>query len=176
MKRPRPLLAVGLLLCAAGCGLRPTTYTRWVPGMYQYRSTLTGTGDVSGSIEVGSEGVVSVTSNLGPCERRFERARGLAPTREEPGAWAPGAFVCGTEHQVNVWLGYRGGPPIRGEISNQRTVTETYYAETTCREYRTTDTGERICLVWNVEPKTERRTTGAAAPFYLLPDSAGAGP
>jgi hypothetical protein len=144
----------------------------WVPGTYYFRSELPGSGTVIGRIDVGAEGPDSATSNVGPCLMPIENV----VNRPNPSALQlerrdRGAFVCGTEHRLSVWLGYEGGPPIRGTVSNQRTVTETTYAETTCREYQTTETGERICMAWNVGPKTERRTTGATANFYLVPDS-----
>lgn len=169
--RLTPLLVVGPLLGTAGCGLRQQPLERWVPGTYEYRTTLPGTGDVAGHISVGTEGVINVTSTVGPCARRLEPVRRPGPTMLELGPWDTGAFVCGTDHRVRVWLGYAGGPPIRGEVSNQRTDSLTTYGETTCREYQVTEAGERICLVWNVEPKTERRTTGATAPFWIVTDS-----
>ena len=71
-------------------------------------------------------------------------------------------------------LGRDGVPPIEGSISNQRTDTLTYFGETTCREYETVEVGERIervCVAYDQGLKTERRTTGASARWYLVPDS-----
>src|SRR5688572_15503292 len=118
LTRTRSLLVAALLLSSAGCALRsPPTPAPWVPGTYQYRSTLPGTGAVLGSIEVGPQGPLSVTSNLGPC-------RDPEPERYKP--WnRERTFVCATEHRVNVVLGVTGQPPIGGTVSNQRTVTET---------------------------------------------------
>lgn len=71
-------------------------------------------------------------------------------------------------------LGRYGVPPIDGSISNQRSDTLTTFGETTCREYQTVQSGERIeriCIAWNVGLKTERLTTGASARWWLVPDS-----
>jgi hypothetical protein len=166
------LIAFGLLLSAAGCS-RSRPLVQWVPGVYLYRSTLPGTGDVAGHIEVTAEGPLSVTSNLGPCRAQIETTPRALRVRLD-GQRIGRAFFCGTDHRFSVSLGSVGGPPIEGSVSNQRTDTLTTFGETTCREYQVVESGERverICVAWNVGPKTERRTTGASARWWLVPDS-----
>ena len=166
--RTRLLTVAGLVLSAAGCALRPPpTPAPWGPGTYQYRANLTGTGPVAGSIEVGVEGPLTITSSLGPC-------RDPQPEQYKP--WhRVRTFVCGTDYRINVVLGRAGGPPIEGAVSNRRTITHTYAADTTCRKYEKTPTGEQICVLWNQEFKTERETTGASADFWLVPSGGGSG-
>ena len=106
-----------------------------------------------------------MTSTLGPC-------RDPQPEQFKPWHRAR-TFVCGTEYRINVLLGRAGGPPIQGSVSNQQTITRTYSADTTCRQYQTTSTGERICILWNQEMKTERQSTGAGAEFWLVASNPG---
>ena len=171
MKTPlsHPLVFVGLLLSTSGCGLRPPPRPApWIPGTYQYQSTLPGTGSVEGSIQVGTEGPVAVTSTLGPC-------RDPQPELYKPWNRAR-TFICGTDHRVNVLISGSGGPPIRGSVSNQVTVTSSYFGDsTTCERKEKTPTGEEICIAWKQELKTDRRTTGASAPFILVSSRAGPG-
>jgi hypothetical protein len=134
-----------------------------VQGTYQYRSTLPDQGLVVGSIEVGAEGPLSVTSNVGPCRdpnahtyRRWFRERSFA---------YPG-------HTVRVELGHAGQPPIGGTVSNERTtILRSYSVNTTCRTYETTPSGDETCVAWNREQITERRTTGGTGRFSVVRDS-----
>ena len=162
--RTGALTVICLTLSTAGCALRSSpTPAPWAPGTYHYRSNVPGAGPVAGIIEVGAEGPLSLTSSLGPC-------RDPEPDQYKP--WhRTRIFVCGTDYRVNVVLGRSGGPPIEGGVSNRRTVTNTYAADTTCRKYETTATGEQICILWNQGMQTERETTGAGADFWLVPDS-----
>jgi hypothetical protein len=165
----RALIVAGLLLGMAGCGSgRPLT--RWRPGIYSYQSTLPGTGEVAGSIEVVDDGPISVSSNLGVCDERIETTpRGQRERLD--GELVVRTFICGTEHRITVRLGRFGGPPIEGSISNQRTDTVYTYGEPICRQYKTVDSEEgtdRVCAVWDSGPRMQARTTGATARWSLV--------
>jgi hypothetical protein len=164
----RRLISAGLLLSAAGCGATRLP-AFWVPGTYYYMSALPGVGPVTGSIVVIAEGPLSITSNVGGCEPRFETVPNR--TRERDGRLLSRSFLCGLDHRVSVILGRDGGAPIEGWVSNQRTDTVTTWGQTTCREYETLENGGRICVAWNEGPKTERRIVGSTVQWHLLPDS-----
>ena len=166
------MVIASLLLAAAACGPR-RPFTFWVPGIYQYRGTLPSSGDVTGTIEVVAEGPLNVTSSVGACRARIETSPRRFRERID-GELLVRSFICGTDHRISVVLGRDGTPPIEGSISNQRTDKLTTYGETTCREYQTIDSGERIeriCVAWNWGPKIETRTTGSSARWYLVADS-----
>jgi hypothetical protein len=167
--RIRALIVVGFLLSTAGCGAdRPLP--RWRPGIYSYRSTLPGTGEVAGSIEVGANGPLSVSSSLGVCDERIETTPRRFRERQD-GRLVVWTFICGTEHRFSVRLGSVSGPPIEGSISNQRTDTVFTYGEPICRLYKTIESDEgtdRICVVWDTGPRMQPRTTGATARWRLV--------
>ena len=100
LRRKPALIVVGLFLSTAGCG-RPRPLAPWVPGIYHYRTTLPGTGEVAGSIEVGSEGPLSVTSNLGACRARIETTPRASRERLD-GQLIVRTFICGTEHRISA--------------------------------------------------------------------------
>ena len=171
LTRTRSLLVAALLLSSAGCALRPQTRpARWLPGTYEYQGTLPSSGGVWVLVDVSPAGFVSVSSSLGPCDVIYVEP-GQIPAASVAAFVARG-LVCGTEHRVG-FRSPRGreGPPVEATITNERIVTETTYGETTCRECQTTDTGERVCIAWNVGPKTVKTTTGSTARLYLVPDT-----
>jgi hypothetical protein len=78
---------------------------------------------------------------------------------------------------MRVALGNAGEPPLTGSIGNARTVERRYMVQgTTCERYRTTASGAETCVFWNQEERVERETTGASAPFWLVPSGPTAAP
>jgi hypothetical protein len=169
--RASALIAIGLLLGTAGCASsRPLT--QWRPGVYHYRTTLQGTGEVSGSIEVGLDGPESVSSSVGVCDEVMYSTPREMRARID-GVLAVRSFVCGTEHRFSVGLGREGGPPIEGVVSNQRTEMVVANGDPVCRQYKTVETEEgtdRVCVVWDNGPRAQPRTTGATARWRLVAD------
>jgi hypothetical protein len=168
----RSMMVVGLLLSTAGCGpQRPLA--QWVPGTYPYRSSLPGAGEVAGSIEIGLDGLMEVTSTLGSCDPVIETVP--RQQRERIDGQLTGLnFLCGTDYRFSVRLKRDGGvPPIEGSISNERTEIVRYYAgPRTCLAFELSEAGDRVCTSWSASGwQTERRTTGATARWYVVVDS-----
>jgi hypothetical protein len=164
-------MLAGLLLSTAACATsRPLT--QWRPGTYHYRSALAGTGEVTGSIEIGLDGPESVSSSLGVCDEIIPTTPRQARERID-GVLGYRNFICGTEHRVSVALGREGGPPIEGSISNQRTEMVAAAGGPFCRRYETVETSEgrdQVCVLWDNRPRMEPRTTGASARWQLVSD------
>ena len=173
ISRGYALIVLGLLLGTAGCGsARPLT--QWRPGVYHYRTSLAGTGEVGGSIEVGVDGPEVVSSSLGVCDEVIYSTPREMRSRID-GVVAGRSFICGTEHRFTVMIGREGGPPIEGSISNQRTEMVYTTGEPVCKQYQTVETEEgrdRVCIVWDNSPRPQPRTTGATARWRLVSDPA----
>jgi hypothetical protein len=172
-----PALMIAVLrISTAGCGPR-RPFSQWIPGVYQYKSSLAGTGEVAGTIEIGLDGPLGVTSTVGPCDERIETTPRQLRERID-GQLTYRNFICGTDYRFSVSLRDEGEePPIQGSISNERTEIVRYYAgQRICLASVVTDEGEHICTEWSKYGwQSERRTTGATARWHVVVDSLASG-